>query len=191
MDALAALAQSRHEFECRLRLVGADQWDLPTPCSEWNVRDLVNHMLLGTRMTVQLLAGGSQQDAISALGDDLMADSQDPVADWVALADQMEAAFASPGGLEGTVDHPMGQIPRTTFIGFRIGDNATHAWDLARALGVDESLDADVVQRMWDDIQPMAAGLAEIGMFGDSSSGDVGDDDPLQIRFLDLMGRRP
>lgn len=191
MDALEALRQSSRELETRLRQVGDDEWDLPTPCVEWNVRELVNHMLLGTRMSVQLLAGASQQEAIAALGEDMIADSHDPVADFVALADQMQAGFSAPDGLDGTVDHPMGQIPRTMFIGFRIMDNGTHAWDLARAIGADETLDADLVSRMWDDIQPMAGGLAELGIFGDSASGDVGDDAPLQTRFLDLVGRRP
>ena len=67
----------------------------------------------------------------------------------------------------------------------------THAWDLARAIGADDKLDADLVSQMWDNIQPMAAGLGELGMFGESSSGHVADDAPLQTRFLDLVGRRP
>ena len=191
MEAIAALRQSITEFDSRLQQVGPDQWDLPTPCVEWNVRELVNHMLLGTRMSVQLLAGGSQQDVVAQLGEDMIANNQDPVADFEALARQMQAGFAAPDGLDGTVDHPMGQIPRTMFIGFRIMDNGTHAWDLARAIGADETLDADLVQRMWDDIQPMAAGLGELGIFGTSASGNVGDDAPLQTRFLDLIGRRP
>ena len=191
MDALEALSQSSEEFEARLRQVGDDQWDLPTPCTEWNVRELTNHMLLGTRMSVQLLAGASQQDVIAGLGDDLMADNQDPIADFVDLATQMQEGFAAPNGLEGTVDHPMGEIPRTMFVGFRIMDNGTHAWDLARAIDADDKLDADLVSQMWDDIQPMAASLGELGMFGESSSGHVADDAPLQTRFLDLLGRRP
>lgn len=191
MDALEALSQASEEFERRLSQVNDDQWDLSTPCSEWTVRDLTNHVLLGTRMSVQLLAGRSQQEVIAGLGDDLMAGNQDPIADFVALAAQMQEGFAAPNGLEGTVDHPMGEIPRTMFVGFRIMDNATHAWDLARAIGADDTLDSDLVQRMWDDIQPMAGGLGELGIFGESSSGDVADDAPLQTRFLDLVGRRP
>jgi uncharacterized protein (TIGR03086 family) len=191
MDALEALSRASSEFETRLRQVTDDQWDLPTPCTEWTVRELTNHMLLGTRMAVQLLAGASQQDVVAQLSDDLMSDSQDPVADFVALATEMQDGFAAPGGLEGTVDHPMGEIPRTMFVGFRIMDNGTHAWDLARAIGADETLDADLVSRMWEDIQPMAAGLGGLGMFGDSASGDVDEQAPLQTRYLDLLGRRP
>lgn len=191
MEALDALEQASREYETRLRQVGKDQWDLPTPCTEWSVRDLANHLLLGTRMSVQLLAGSSQQDVLAGLGDDLMVDEDDPVAAFVTLAARMQQGFAAPGGLDGTVDHPMGEIPRTMFIGFRIMDNATHAWDLARAIGADDTLDADLVRRMWDDIQPMADGLGELGIFGTSASGDVGEDAPLQTRYLDLVGRRP
>lgn len=191
MDALEALSQANRELETRLRQIGDDQWDLPTPCTEWNVRELTNHLLLGTRMSVQLLAGGTQQDVVAGLGDDLMNGNPDPVGDVVGMAAEMHGGFAAPGGLDGTVDHPMGEIPRSMFVGFRVMDNATHAWDLARAIGADETLDADLVSWMWDDIQPMAGGLGALGIFGESASGDVPDDAPLQIRYLDLVGRRP
>ncbi|MGI9615227.1 MAG: TIGR03086 family metal-binding protein [Acidimicrobiales bacterium] len=191
MNALEALSQASREYETRLRQVGDDDWDRPTPCTEWNVGQLANHLLLGTRMSVQLLAGMSQQEVIAGLGDDLMADSTDPVADFTTLATEMQEGFAGPDGLEGTVDHPMGEIPRTTFIGFRVMDNAVHAWDLARAIGADETLDPDLVKLLWDDIQPMAGGLGDLGIFGESASGQIGEDAPLQTRYLDLLGRRP
>lgn len=191
MNSIEALGTSRQEFESRLRQVGDDQWDLPTPCSEWSVRDLVNHMMLGTRMTVQLLAGGARDEVVAQLDDDLIGEADDPVAAWAALADQMEAGFGAADGLDGTVDHPMGEIPRPMFIGFRIMDNAGHAWDLARAIGADEHLDDEVVRFAWEAIQPMAAGLGELGIFGDSASGGVGEDALLQTRWLDLLGRRP
>lgn len=188
MDTLKALSKSRQEFETRLRQVGDDQWDLATPCSEWSVRDLVNHLLLGTRMTVQLLAGSSRDAVMAGLDDDLV--SADPVGEFVALADQMEAGFGAADGLTGTVDHPMGEIPRQMFIGFRMIDNAVHAWDLARAIGADDQLDADLVSQLWDDIQPQAGMLAETGIFGQGASGDVGEDAPTQTRLLDVLGRQ-
>ncbi|MCP5029585.1 MAG: TIGR03086 family protein [Actinomycetia bacterium] len=191
MDRIEALSQARQEFETRLGQVGDEQWDLPTPCSEWSVGDLVNHVLLGNRMSVQLLAGAAQQEVMAGLGDDLFGDGSGIVERFGELADQVHNGFAAPGGLDGTVDHPMGVIPRAQFVGFRIGDYGTHAWDLARAIGADEQLDPDLVQVMWNDLEPMAGMLAQSGMFGDGASTNIGDDAPLQTRLMDLAGRRP
>ncbi|NNC81177.1 MAG: TIGR03086 family protein [Acidimicrobiales bacterium] len=189
MDVFEAFSQSRQEFETRLRQVGDDQWDLPTPCPDWSVRDLVNHMLLGTRMSVQLLAGASRDEVLAGLNDDLVTD--DPVGDFVALADQMEAGFAAPGGLEGTVNHPMGEIPRQMFLGFRMTDNAVHGWDLARAIGVDDQFDETLAEQMWENAKPNAAMLAGSGVFGDGASGDVDEGASNQAKLLDALGRRP
>lgn len=190
MDPIQALAQARQEFQTRLSQVGDDQWDAPTPCTEWNVRQLVNHMMLGNRMTVQLLAGASSAEVIADLNDDLVGASDDVHADFAGAADDLHAGFSAAGGLDGTVDHPMGEIPRTMFIGFRVMDYSAHAWDLARAISADEALNADMVQWAWDAIQPMAANLAETGIFGTGASGTLNETAPLQARYLDVLGRR-
>jgi hypothetical protein len=39
------------EFRRRLETVRADQWAGPAPCTEWNVRQLVNHMTRGTSIS--------------------------------------------------------------------------------------------------------------------------------------------
>ncbi len=191
MEATEALKAANAEFESRLRRVAAEHWDLPTPCSEWNVRALVNHVLLGTRMTNHVLAGMPRDEVISYLDDDMMAETDDPIASFVDLADKMVAGFSGPDGLDGMVEHPAGDFPRAVFCGFRVADGACHAWDLARAISADETLDAELVQFAWDDAQPQREMLAATGMFGDSASGSIGDDAPLQTRYLDLMGRRP
>ena len=191
MDAIEALSRSIEEFQGRLDQVQEEDWDKPTPCPNWSVRDLVNHMFLGTRMTVQLLAGGSRDDVIAGLGDNLLDGSDDISADFATLAEEMRRGFSAPSGLEGTVDHPMGEIPRTMFIGFRVLDDTVHSWDLARGIGANDELDAEVIGFLWNEIQPMAGGIKDLGIFGDGASGNVGEDAPLQQRYLDLLGRRP
>ncbi len=148
-------------------------------------------MMLGNRMTVQLLQGMATADVIAGLDDDLVGAAVDVRGEFATAADALHAGFAANGGLDGTVQHPMGEIPRTMFIGFRVCDYAVHAWDLARGLGIDDQLDADLVQWLWDDCQPMKDGLAATGMFGEGASGTVADDAPLQVRYLDTFGRRP
>lgn len=55
MDAINALSAAN--FESRLRDVRSEHLTLSTPCSDWDVRALVNQVLLRTRMSVQVLAG--------------------------------------------------------------------------------------------------------------------------------------
>ena len=191
MEALDALMTANHEFESRLRLVQSEQWSLPTPCPEWDIRGLVNHVLLGTRMSVQILDGMPREEVIAGLNDDLMPDGVDPVEAFVDYASQMVERFSGPGGLEGIVQHPAGEFPRSMFIGFRVTDGAAHAWDLATAASLDTTLNEDMVQFLWDDTYPKREMLSATGMFGDGSSGLVGDDADLQTRYLDLIGRRP
>ncbi len=191
MEAINALKTANAEFESRLRDVEPEHLALPTPCPEWNVRALINHVLLGTRMSVQVLAGMDRDEVIAGLDDDLFSGVDDPVAAFVDLADQMVEGFSGPQGLEGIVAHPGGDFPRSMFVGFRIADSALHAWDLATAIGGSSALNAEVVKFLWDDAQPRRDMLAASGMFGDGPSGSVGDDAPLQTRYLDLVGRRP
>ena len=63
MDSLVALSSARSEFERRLRQVDAGAWDRPTPCSDWNVRDLVLHVLGGLAMAAALLDGCPREEA--------------------------------------------------------------------------------------------------------------------------------
>lgn len=191
MEAIEALQTANREFEARLTAIGPTQWTQPTPCTEWDVRALVNHVLLGTRMSIQILDGLPREQVIAGLDDDLLTGVADPVAAFTDLAEQMVAGFSGPTGLDGVVAHPAGDFPRAVFIGFRVADGALHAWDLARAIGASEPLDEDLVRFLWEDAQPRRDMMLATGMFGDGPSGTVADDEPLQRRYLDLVGRRP
>ena len=189
MDNFESLTRATAEFEHRLRAVGPDQWDLPTPCTGWDVRGLVNHVAAGNRMAVRLLDGCSREEAMATIASDVL--GADPVDTAVAEAAAQAAAFGEPVALERVCHHPMADIPGAMLIGFRVGDLTLHAWDLARATGGEEALDADLVAEVWAAMEPMGPFIAETGDFGDGPSGDVDEDAPLQTRMLDLAGRRP
>ena len=143
----------------------------PTPCGEWDVGALVNHVLLGTRMSIQILDGMPRDEIIAGLNDDMLGASTDPVADFNRLAAQMCQGFAGPDGLEGMVVHPAGDFPRAMFAGFRVTDGAAHAWDLGHAMGAEPTLDAEMLEFLWADTEPKREMLAATGMFGDVDSG--------------------
>ena len=189
MEPLDALALARSEFARRLHLVTADDWQRPTPCDDWTVRDLVVHVVGGDRMSAALLRGASREEATAVrktidLGDDA-------VAAFDAEADDVAAAFAEPGAFEYNFVHPSGlEITGERLLGFRIGDYALHGWDLARAIGADEKLDEGLVQHLWNALSPMAGVIATTGVFGAGPTGQLDDTAALQDRLLDLTGRK-
>ena len=192
MDVFDALSRSRAELDRRVAAVGAGQWELPTPCSEWDVRALAQHCIGGNRMSVLLLGGATPEEAIAQILAYRPGDSPEEVlGNFRSSADAQDAAFRAPGALARVCHHPVGEIPGARLLGFRIGDMTLHAWDLARALGVDESLDGEVVEYIYQSMLPMESFIATTGRFGSGPSGEVPTDAPTQLRLLDLTGRRP
>ena len=189
MDAVEAIELSQAEFERRLREVRDDQWVWPTPCEQWAVRDLVNHVVAGARTYVSLLDGCSRQEASAILNGDVLGD--DPVDDFVRAAAPVAGTFRRPGVFERTYPHPSRDVLGAELAWWRAGGNAIHSWDLARAIGADEHLNEDLVAAVWAQLEPVADALAQSGVFGQGSSGAVESTEPTQRRLLDICGRRP
>jgi len=188
MAELTDLVGAQDEIRTRVAAVTASQWSLPTPCTGWNVTDLVVHLVEGSRMALRLLGGASADEAGTVFGAE---HGPDLGAELVAgLRDEL-AAFERPGALEMVVHHRVGDIPGAAFLQFRTADYVLHSWDLARATGNDEHLPVDLVSVVWESMQPMAPYIAKTGQFGDGPSEKVAEDAPLQLRLLDLTGRRP
>jgi uncharacterized protein (TIGR03086 family) len=142
-DPVELLVVANDEFARRLRLVGHDDWQRPTPCSEWDVRALVNHVV-GANLRYQLLLHGAPSEQVEAtrtvdhLGDDALAS-------FVATADGVVACFHEDGALERIAHHATGDRTGRDLLSMRVLDAAIHGWDLARAIGADDALDDDVV----------------------------------------------
>jgi len=188
MEPLDILEAARADFSERLTAVGPDQWDFPSLCGDWTVRDLALHLVRGNTMAALLLAATSRDDTIAAMR---AIEAGDLVAQFDDSADRQAAAFAEPGAFECLCHHPVGDMPGTQLFGFRVCDMGLHAWDLSRAIGADDRLRPEVVEVAWESLSPMAPIIGETGVFGTGPSGSVPDDASLQVRVLDLSGRRP
>jgi uncharacterized protein (TIGR03086 family) len=189
MDSLTDLDRAHREFEQRLLLVSSSQWELPSPDGQWDVRSLVAHVIGGAVMGSALLAGASAAEATAAISDTRC--GADPVAQFRETHAARAAAFAAPGALEATYHHPALDMTGDQLLGTQINELALHSWDLARAIGADETLSPDVVRASWDFLSPLESFIGTLGVFGDGPSGAVSADAPLQERLLDLSGRRP
>ena len=188
MDALDALTRSEAEVIARTDQIAPDHWSTPTVCGEWTVDALVRHLVSGSNMAVTGLTGAPKDVVVetlqAAIDGDLIEAMQ---ASFAAQA----AAMGAPGAMEVTVHHPAIDMTGEQLLGFRIVDLVMHAWDLARSLGFDESLDPELVAWTWEWLQPIAPFIGTLGMFGEGPSGTLSDDDPLDRRLIDLTGRRP
>jgi len=188
MDPFSTLADASAGFRGFIAEIADDQWDLPA-CGDWSVRQLVRHVIGGDAMAIALLEGASSESALEILSGTELGDNA--AAQFTSVANEMLDAFQSEGAMERIVHHPMADMPAAQVLGFRMGEAVLHGWDLARAIGADDSLSPAAVEAVWDAMEPSSEILGSLGIFGDGPSGTVADDAPIQHRLLDLAGRRP
>jgi uncharacterized protein (TIGR03086 family) len=167
MDLLSVHRRTVELWQSRVAAVDEDQWDRPTPCSGWNVRELVNHVVGEDRWTKPLLEGKTIADVGSSLDGDLLGDAPLEVTDTAAEEALAVTAEKLPAG--GKVQLSYGEEDMGEYIWQLAADHLIHAWDLAAATDGDTQLDADLVDEVasWfadrEDLYRMAGAIAAAG----------------------------
>src|SRR6266566_3223057 len=184
-DVLDLHRRALEEFGRRVHAIKPDQWGCSTPCRDWEVRQLVNHLVNEQLWVPPMLAGKTVGEVGDAFDGDLLGD--DPVRRWDEGAAAAHAALAADGALERTVHLSYGDRPAVEYAQEMIFDLVVHAWDLSRAIGADEKLDPELVERAYAGIEPMSDSLASTGLF-DAPVPVAADADP-QSRLIALTGR--
>jgi len=166
--------QAADKFGSALAAVGDDQWEVPSPCEGWTVRDLVDHAVGAQRQLGGLFGASVNEDV-----------------DWSTVRSAMEAAIADPANLEGNAPPEVfGGMAKHQLFGIAVGDLVLHAWDLARATGTDETLPSDAVEAVHMGLQRMPPEmLRSQRMFGPEIA--VADDASAQDKLLAFVGRQP
>jgi uncharacterized protein (TIGR03086 family) len=181
-------------FERRLGAVRPEHWAGPTPCSAWNVRQLVNHMTRGNLGYVGLLRGGSGAEFLRLRDADAL--GADPVGAYLRSVQECAEAFAAAGAFERVLDYPLGKVTGRQALAVRTTDTVVHTWDLARAVGADETLDGGLVAWIDDFLEEIYAGLAETPTAAETThrffaapGGALAPGASRQERLLHRMGR--
>ncbi|HVV30104.1 MAG TPA: TIGR03086 family metal-binding protein [Mycobacteriales bacterium] len=170
-------------FTGLVHAIKAGDWRRPTPCTEWSVRDLVNHLTSEALWIPPLLSGAT----IADIGDEYDGDvlGPEPVRAWTGAAAAALAAVAAPDVADRTVHLSYGDTTATHYV-FQLGtDLLIHGWDLARGIGADDSLDPDDVHLVRTETGD--TDLASSGFFDPPVP--VDDDADEQTRLLATFGR--
>jgi uncharacterized protein (TIGR03086 family) len=173
------------EFGARVKAVGDDQWELPTPCSDWNVRQLVNHLVYENRWTVPLIGGSTIAEVGDRYEGDLLGDR--PKAAWDESSEEAVRAVQADGALDRIVDLSSGPTPAREYVSQLFADHLIHAWDLARAIGADDRLDPELVAACAAWFASMEDLYRSIGAIGDRP--DVPPAADAQTALLAAFGR--
>jgi len=165
---------------------GREQLEDPTPCTDWTVRDLLNHIIVGC---LTLAAGVSGEPFPP---DDTDHCAEDHVDAFDRAAKGALEAFREPGVLERELKMPWGDTPGSAALGLALADAAVHGWDLATATGQEAAIDADIAEtvygmtsRMMEPMGPYPRGTR----FGEPIAVAAGAS--AEARLLGYLGRRP
>jgi uncharacterized protein (TIGR03086 family) len=168
-------------------LVRPEQWTAPTPCREWDVRTLVNHVVGENLWTVPLMAGRTIAEVGDRFEGDLLGPHPASAAERAA-ADAV-VAVGEAGVMTRTVHLSCGDESGEEYARQLLTDNLVHGWELARAIGAADRMDPELVTAVAD----WYAGREELyrgaGLIADRPE-TVHSADP-QARLLAAFGRDP
>jgi uncharacterized protein (TIGR03086 family) len=184
--ALSDRPAERHREISRVftdRVQGTRSWDLPSPVAEWTARDVVRHLtawfpsFLAAGSGIQLPAGPSVDD--------------DPVGAWQAQCDAVQVLLDDPATADLVLSNRhIGEVPLDRAIDqFYTADVFMHTWDLARATGQDDRLDADFCAELLAGMEPIEQVMRSSGQYG--ARVPVKDDADAQTKMLGFIGRDP
>ncbi|MFC7614026.1 TIGR03086 family metal-binding protein [Actinokineospora soli] len=120
------------------------------PCTEWTVRDLVNHLTSEHFWAPYLLRGATLPEVGDRFDGDVL--GPDPVDAWTRASTASRAAFHERPALTGQVHTSGGPINADEYAWQMIFDLTIHSWDLARGAGLDDRLDPDLVMTVTDEL---------------------------------------
>ena len=125
MDALTQLDQLGPLLDGVVSGIAPDQLDRPTPCADFTVRGVLEHMVGGATMFAAAYRGEDPPEP----------DLEDPLAGFGPALSDLADAINAPGALDRSVAAPFGEVPGETFARFVVLDGLVHGWDLATATG--------------------------------------------------------
>jgi uncharacterized protein (TIGR03086 family) len=187
MDTMPLYRRAQDGFDAILAAVHPDQWDAPSACVQWSVRDVAGHVIWAQHQLRAWATGEDYTETAGAPGapHPAVLSGEDPLATWraaraVSVATLTEQALARPTSILG-----IGEVPLAAVVMLLITDHVGHAWDIGHALGMDVRLDRELVTVAFD--RARANVVRRPGFFGPELTPPADADE--QTRMLAFLGR--
>jgi uncharacterized protein (TIGR03086 family) len=174
MDVIALVRRADAATGAVIDRIPEDLLDARTPCTNWRIREIIDHMV------------GNNQDMLRRADKESSVDSK--AADFATTSRAVADAYADPAVLERTFDLGGFQLDGRSLMAVHFADVLVHGWDIGRAARVEVHIEDDLA----------AAALRVIQSFPDTLRGPdkafahpvpVAEDAPIQTRLLALSGR--
>jgi uncharacterized protein (TIGR03086 family) len=163
-----------------------EDFDASTPCTEWNVRDLLNHLIGSYESIASAVGQGAANSAVTDFT------ATDHVAAYRGAAAKAIKALTAPGALEQTFEMPWGATPGEVLLGLTIADTVVHGWDLAKATAQDVPHApglAEAVYGMTTSMMEPKGPFPRGSAFAEPVA--VPDDAPIEHKMVAYLGRQP
>jgi uncharacterized protein (TIGR03086 family) len=170
-------------FNARVSATPADKWNADSPCEGWVASDVVAHLV---NNLIGLEAGLNGGDFFTNFGQPVQGDIteawQSVYGNAASVLDQAEAAGVTTVIVRGNA------VPVAGMVDGLMRDAVIHTWDLARAVGGDESIPDDLLQACIVALGQVADASRVPGLYGPIVATESGADD--LVRMLALSGRK-
>lgn len=189
MNQIEIYKQATEQFTDLVEQIDDSQWGGTTPCADWSVRDLVNHVVGEALWIAPLFEGKTIAEVGSALDGDILGD--DPKQTWRQARNSALQILDQPGVLAKTVHLSYGDQTGTQYMEPMAIDAIIHAWDLAAAIGADRKINSDLVDYALKAVQEMLAKYGRGGFFGPEFQLTSEQSQDHQNQLLALTGHNP
>jgi uncharacterized protein (TIGR03086 family) len=169
------------------RIVAVRPSDLsaPTPCAEWNLRQVLDHLLGALALHLDAAHGLPVDPSRVGAGTDWS--GAEPVAAFAAVAARGARTWREPGVLDGTWTLPMGPVPGSILAMLHLTEVVVHGWDVGRATGENVVIPAELAEPALEFSRGFATEAHRATAFAaEVSAGDTPGD-----RLVAFLGRRP
>ena len=174
-------------FDRAMHKVGLTDWDSSTPCTDWTVRDLVNHIVVEQLWVPDMLAGRTIEEVGDRFAGNQLGD--DPLRAWSESSQVARAAWLQPGAVDQTVHLSFAEAAAEEYGWQMTTDLAVHGWDLATALGAHAGIPDELASTLVAYVEPQVSQWSGTSMFAEPLA--VPDDARPSARLVALLGRQP